>query len=103
MYNKSRHPRKEVIILTFGEWLQERRLALNLTQEEAAKRADLTRAMWAKLEADNTGTRRATVRRIAMALESNVDEALERAGFNSSGSFAPDAELASIVDTVPAE
>lgn len=68
-------------MLTFGKWLRDKRIAAGLTQEEAAKRAGLTRAMWAKLEGDESGTRREKIPGIAQAIEANLAETYERAGY----------------------
>jgi transcriptional regulator with XRE-family HTH domain len=82
-----------VRLLTFGKWLKAKRLALKLTQEETAKRAGLTRPMWAKLEADESGTRRGNIPRIAAALEADITETYERAGFSSPDPIEADVKL----------
>lgn len=66
---------------TFGKWLRAKRRALDLTQEEAAQRAGLTRQQWNRLEAGESGTQWETIPRIATALGVSAQEAYRQAGF----------------------
>jgi transcriptional regulator with XRE-family HTH domain len=52
-----------------GEAIRSRRLALGLSQEELARRADVSTRTIARLEALQTTPQRATLNRIAAALE----------------------------------
>lgn len=85
-------------------WIRDRRDALRLSQTEAAKRASVTQAQWAKWEAQSD-LKRESVRKIAMALEMDVHEAMQNAGYLSClpDSIAPDEELTLIVRKIPCE
>lgn len=65
----------------FGLWLRGRRRTLNLSQSAASQAAGISRAMWAKLEAGESGTRRETLVGIARAIGVPLSEAFRRAGF----------------------
>lgn len=73
------------MLAELGAWLRERRRSLDLTQEEAALRAGMTRGMWAKLESGESGTSRKNVPGIAQALQANLTETYQIAGFSPPG------------------
>jgi transcriptional regulator with XRE-family HTH domain len=97
-----------ITLLKFGEWLLQHRLAKQFTQEEAAKRAGMTRVMWAKLESNSSGTRRENIPRIAAAVEANLEETYRLAGYvplvaQTDGEFAQQLaqEIASQISRIP--
>lgn len=65
----------------FGAWVKTKRAEKGLSQEGAAKMADVDRQTWFRIENGLQGTRRDTVLRIADALGANHEEALNKAGF----------------------
>lgn len=75
--NMSRHE--------FGRWLKVLRVKKCLTQENLAQLAGLSTQHYNKIETGVTGTRRATVQRLAVALEVEVAEAYKRAGLQDPG------------------
>lgn len=65
----------------FGAWIKEQREARKISQGGAAKRAEIDRQQWFRIENGLSGTRRDTVIRMAHAISADVDEALRLAGF----------------------
>ena len=64
----------------FGRWLREVRVRRGLTQGELAELIGLSLQHYNKIETGTTGTRRATVQRLAVALEVGIAQAYEKAG-----------------------
>lgn len=64
----------------FGQQVRQRREALGLTQEGAGKKAGMKRQQWSRIE-QGASTTRATVVRIAEAIQCDPAEALTWAGF----------------------
>lgn len=67
--------------VALGRFVRERRRALDLSQEELADRAGLSRAMIAKLETGATGIRRERIPGLARALQEPDDVLFNLAGF----------------------
>lgn len=65
-----------------GSWLRQKRRIADLTQEEAATRAGMTRAMWAKLEGGKHGTKRGNIPGIAYALGTSPAETAAVFGYS---------------------
>jgi len=63
----------------FGAWLKETRLQRGLTQQQAADAADIARQQWIRLENGESGTRADTLKKIAAALQVEVNEVYARA------------------------
>ena len=68
---------------SFGTWIKELRDKAGLSQDGAARRAEIDRQQWYRIENGLSGTKRDTVIRIAHALSADPNEALERAGFST--------------------
>lgn len=64
----------------FGIFLKDVRNRFALSQEGAAKRADLTRQQWNRLENGQSGTTAKTAKAIADAFNLNLTDVLARAG-----------------------
>lgn len=60
----------------FGAWLRRKRISVRLTQAEAAKLAGVSRVLWSQMERGKSRPRRATVERIALAVNGRVARAL---------------------------
>lgn len=71
------------IWVDFGRWFREQRRSAELTQEEVAKRAGVTRQHLGDLEKGMTGVKRHTLIRLATAVGSDMGETLTRAGFSA--------------------
>jgi len=74
----------------FGAWVKQKREESRLSQDGAAKRADIDRQQWYRIESGLSGTRRDTVIAMAKALTVSVTEALHMAGFATDESEAED-------------
>lgn len=72
-----------------GTWLRQKRRAADLTQEEAANRAGMTRAMWAKLESGKHGTKRGNIPGIALALGASASETANVFGYSAPNTEPP--------------
>ncbi len=66
---------------SFGNWLRVQRTALGLSQEKAGEEAKLSTNTWYRIEAGIVGTRKATVPRIAHAVQADLNETYRQAGF----------------------
>lgn len=84
----------------FGAWIKEKRDAAKLSQDGAARRAGIDRQQWYRIENGLSGTRRDTVIRMAQAVSTNVNEALERAGFAGEVTSAKPQTLAELIETL---
>ncbi len=71
----------------FGSWIKEKRDKAGLSQDGAARRAEIDRQQWYRIENGLSGTKRDTVIRLAVALSADPNEALQRAGFASEQPF----------------
>ena len=65
----------------FGAWIKGKRDKANLSQDGAARRADIDRQQWYRIENGLSGTRRDTVIRMARGVSADPNEALTYAGF----------------------
>ena len=63
----------------FGAWLKETRRQRGLTQQQAAEASEIARQQWIRLENGESGTRADTLKKIASALEVDVNEVYARA------------------------
>lgn len=73
---------KEAMWRAYGEWIEtHRRRNTPFSQEAAALRAGMERQQWSRIIKGTSGTKRATVIRMAKAVNVDVNEALTRAGF----------------------
>lgn len=75
------HRKKEQIWKDFGSWVKSTREAIGISQAGAARRAEIDRQQWYRIEAGKSGTKRETAIRIAQALSADTDEALRLAGY----------------------
>lgn len=65
----------------FGSWLRQQRRLADLTQKNLADMAGIHEVQLARIEKGESGTKRDTVLALAKALNVDVDESLELAGF----------------------
>jgi transcriptional regulator with XRE-family HTH domain len=100
-YNKRTLWNKGGDFMRKAAWIRDRRTALRLSQQEAADRAGVSQTQWAKWEQQEI-FKRESVKKIALALEMPLDEAMEKAGFLPGPPDVP-AELVSVWERVPAE
>ncbi len=64
----------------YGRWIEDKRVAERLSQEGAAGKAGISRQTWIYITRGNR-TKRATVIKMARAVNADIDEALRRTGF----------------------
>jgi transcriptional regulator with XRE-family HTH domain len=76
-------PMPQNIWKDFGSWIKGKRDKANLSQDGAARRAEIDRQQWYRIENGLSGTRRETVIRMAQAVSADPNEALQLAGFAS--------------------
>jgi putative transcriptional regulator len=85
----------------FGAYVRQLRRSKNMTQDELAKLAGLSRQFVNRLEAGEYGIDEETAPRLALALGVDADEVRERAGFVRKSQTEVPAELVSIWHRVP--
>jgi transcriptional regulator with XRE-family HTH domain len=70
--------------MTFAEWIVTKRKAQRMSQVECAKAAGVSTPVWCEYEniERKAQPRRDTVRKIALALDVPVDEAMQAAGYD---------------------
>lgn len=88
---------------TLGTTLRSLRIKADLSQEELATKAQVSRGSIQNWERDRSEPRRAEFRRLATALGVSVEEIRSRAGLENSGSTARIEELADEIQTLRAE
>jgi transcriptional regulator with XRE-family HTH domain len=90
--------------MSFAKWVRDAREARKLTIVECATRAGISHPTWVEYEnvTKNKQPKRETVKKIALALVVDVDEAMEAAGYSAEAPDVP-AEWSRLWLSTPAE
>lgn len=83
---------KQNLWKAFGKWFQIQREISGKTQEQVAKASGLHVKTISRIETGDSGSKRETVIELAKAVNANLNQALEHAGFSVSGTI-PDIVL----------
>lgn len=77
--------------MSFAKWVRDAREARKLTIVECASRAGISHPTWIEYEntTKNKQPKRETVKKIALALGIEVDEAMEAAGYSAEAPEVP--------------